>query len=200
MEALFEELGDGQAANQVDSQVTADSAPRLESSPVPPDSLPRSPPRSLLHSPSSMPNLSPGPVAIRAPMLSQRLVSPLAETQPSAIDSVLAREASGISVTSAQIELAVSNQIHSEDTSENNLTPRPHKRRCNESTRAERNESETHASQQADKSFSSAPSVQDSTTRYDAYFQMIANMNDDNWSPIGLISTNTEHTTLEQEL
>lgn len=200
MEALLEELADGQAANQVDSQVTADSAPRLESSPVPPDSLPRSPLRSPLHPQSPMPNLSPGPVSIRAPMLSQRLVSPLAETQPSAIDSVLAGEPSEISQTSVQIELAVSNQIHSEDTSENNLTTRPHKRRCNELTRAECNESETDASQQTNTSFASAPSVHDSTTRCDAYFQMIANMNDDNWSPIGLISTNTEHTTLEREL
>lgn len=200
MEALFEELADGEAETRMDSQVTADSAPRLESSPVPPNSIPRSPPRSPLHPPSSMPNRFPGPDSIRAPTLSQRLISPLAETQSGAIDTILAREVSGISETSVQIELAVCNQIRSEYASENDLTPRPHKRRCNELARAESNGPEPNASQPADRSFALAPPVRDSTARRNAYLQMIANMNDDHWSPIDLISTNTEHTTVEQEL
>ena len=189
MEALFEELAVMQAANQVDSQMTADSVPR--SSPAPPDSLPHLPPRSPLERSSS-------PISAREATPSQRFISLLPQTQDverAYIPPHGDLEAIGYA---DQINLAVSNQIHSE----NNSTPRPQKRGFDDFVQAgcEAAEPELGDSQQTNKSFSSTISIRDSTVRRDAYFQMLANMNDDDWAPIGLISTNGEHTKLDQEL
>jgi hypothetical protein len=52
----------------------------------------------------------------------------------------------------------------------------------------------------ASSSFCSAISEHHSTARQDAYFQMVNNLESDEWRPIFLISTSDEHTTVDQEL
>ena len=55
-------------------------------------------------------------------------------------------------------------------------------------------------SQQTERSFVSTLSVRHSSTRREAYFQMLENAGDDDWAGIGLISTDGNHTVPDKEL
>lgn len=55
-------------------------------------------------------------------------------------------------------------------------------------------------SQQTERSFVSTLSVRHSSTRREAYFQMLEKAGDDDWAGIGLISTDGNHTVPDKEL
>lgn len=55
-------------------------------------------------------------------------------------------------------------------------------------------------SQRSESSFTSKLSFRHSSTRQDAYFQMLANVAGGEWNPISLISTGDNHTFKEREL
>lgn len=182
MQAIFEQQAAIRAWNQADSQATTSSAPTQEASPAPDLSqLPQEPPLS-----------QPPSKGTEVPL---RLVSPLADTQ--FITDRAASEQQCIDLTGSQ---ATEESLNGEATYREIANPSSHKRTHDEFVEGYHVATENYDSQQTDRSCSSALSTRHSRLRHDAYLQMLTNATNDEWQPIGLISTTTEHTMLEQEL
>ncbi|KAH6880460.1 hypothetical protein B0T10DRAFT_144375 [Thelonectria olida] len=148
-------------------------------------------------SPPAAPSIEPhesNPRPIASPSLSthnpKKFVTPLVETQStSREDTPIAADAD---VVAADVLPAVPSEMPAS----------LNKRSFDSSAEADHIQSDPsrRTPEQANSSFCSAISEHHSTARQEAYFQMLNNLESDEWRPIFLISTNDEHTTVDQEL
>lgn len=186
MQAIFEQQAAIHAWNQADSQTTTSSAPLQEPSPT----APRVRNSSKL---SQQPSLSRTPS--REPDKGVRLVSPLEDTQFIADPAALKPRC--IDLTESQ---STEGNREEEATCKKIPVPSSQKRRHDDFAEDSYEGTRHDDSQYTDRSCSSVSPARHSKLRHDAYLQMLQNAANDDWQPIGLISTTTEHFMPEQEL
>ncbi|CAM1505777.1 Fc.00g114140.m01.CDS01 [Cosmosporella sp. VM-42] len=191
MEAVAKLRVETGITGQPDTQASVGSAPRLDPSPsIPP--LPFSPLKAK-DTRQSFQERPPNLPSVGESTIPERLVSQLANTQPTTQEAAAEEE---LIEAESLIEIPSSEDDGSRDIP----PPSVQKRRFDEYSREGSEGVEPCGSQQTEKSFTSTLSARHSLARREAYFQMLDNATADTWAPISLISTSSEHTTVEQEL